>query len=142
MDTKTCLKCKRVKSLAEFSWRNKKKGTKHPWCKECFKEYDRKRAQTTKYKTDKRKRHQKLRKDNRKFIFEYLSNKKCVDCGESRIPCLQFDHVDEKHKRAVIGDMMHYSRRAIIEEIEKCEVRCANCHAIRTSKSQGWYSWA
>lgn len=137
METKKCLKCGKSKLLSEYSWRNKTKGTTHPWCKACFRAYDKERNQTREYKDKKRERHQKVRKDNRKFILEYLRGKSCIDCGESRIPCLQFDHQGDK--RATISNMMHYSREAIIEEIEKCEIRCANCHAIRTAEVQGWY---
>jgi hypothetical protein len=32
-----------------------------------------------------------------------------------------------------------YSWSKILEEIEKCDVRCANCHRRRTAKQLGWY---
>ena len=31
------------------------------------------------------------------------------------------------------------SKEAILEEIAKCDLICANCHRIRTAKQLGWY---
>jgi hypothetical protein len=31
-----------------------------------------------------------------------------------------------------VSDMLRYSIKKVLAEIEKCEVRCANCHAIVT----------
>jgi hypothetical protein len=33
----------------------------------------------------------------------------------------------------------HYSIARIKEEIEKCDVRCANCHTRRTAHQFGWW---
>lgn len=80
-------------------------------------------------------------KDFRQRIYTYLKSNPCVDCGENRIPTLQFDHIDPSTKKfaisRVINRIKDFSR--IEAEIAKCEVRCANCHAIRTAEQQGWY---
>jgi len=57
----------------------------------------------------------------------------CVDCGYREHACaLQFDHVDPKTKSFVIAHSLMRSKERLLEEIAKCEVRCANCHAVRT----------
>ena len=60
----------------------------------------------------------------------------CADCGYNKDAyALQFDHIDDNKKKNV-SDMISsdYSWNTILEEIAKCEVICANCHAIRTKK--------
>lgn len=57
----------------------------------------------------------------------------CLDCGEKDIRVLEFDHV----KDTKINDVSSLVWRAcsiqtIKNEINKCEVVCANCHRIRT----------
>lgn len=59
----------------------------------------------------------------------------CVDCGYNARPeALQFDHVDPATKLFGIARGMTYSIEMIMAEIAKCEVRCANCHAIRSMR--------
>ena len=64
----------------------------------------------------------------------------CVDCGyNEHAVALQFDHIGDD-KKMNVSDMIRsdYSWITIREEIDKCEVRCANCHAAMTAyrKSQ------
>jgi hypothetical protein len=56
----------------------------------------------------------------------------CTDCGENNHIVLDFDHI--RDKKYNISRMIHdgFSWRAIMREIEKCEIVCANCHRIRT----------
>jgi hypothetical protein len=63
-------------------------------------------------------------------LFEYLSTKKCVDCGEADPVVLDFDHRKPQNKFKSISQMMsgHYSWISLMREIKKCEIRCANCH--------------
>lgn len=70
---------------------------------------------------------------NKQFIDNYLSTHSCVDCGNSNIVVLEFDHITN-NKKLDISRMrsQSYSLKAIQEEINKCEVRCANCHRIVT----------
>lgn len=53
----------------------------------------------------------------------------CIDCGYNKHPAaLQFDHVHGKKKR---GMSFPGICKTMLVELSKCEVRCANCHAIR-----------
>jgi hypothetical protein len=77
---------------------------------------------------------------NKEFLIEYLQNNPCVDCGESDIRCLQFDHRDRELKSFDIGRAVAdgLGIETIVAEIEKCDVRCANCHSKVTAAQFGW----
>ena len=60
----------------------------------------------------------------------------CIDCGyAAHAEALQFDHTGDD-KKGNVSDLIRsdYSWTTIVNEINKCEVRCANCHAVRTSQ--------
>ena len=80
----------------------------------------------------------------RRFVDAYKVTMGCARCPENRLDCLQFHHrvaVRRKqghtyHNRREIGSMTGrgVSLSAILVEIEKCDVLCANCHALETAK--------
>lgn len=85
-----------------------------------------------------KKRMNRTRADARTYVFDYLTEHSCIDCGEARIPCLVFDHVnddkiDSVSRMVSLGTPLD----TIAAEIEKCEVRCANCHMIRHAVERG-----
>jgi len=139
---KRCSTCNELKEEDQFSWRNKSRGVKWGTCKDC------QRIQRKKwYKRNKKKHIANVRKTKKKmiaegqqYIWDYLSNHPCVDCGESNPVVLEFDHVKGRKKKAV-GELARqgYSIEAIQKEIDKCEVRCANCHRIKTHTERGWF---
>ena len=60
----------------------------------------------------------------------YLMSHPCVDCGQLDVRCLQFDHV-RGVKEFTVTQHCDYSWERLSKEIEKCDIRCANCHSIR-----------
>jgi hypothetical protein len=77
----------------------------------------------------------------RQNVLEFLSDKKCIDCSESDPIVLDFDHKNQKTKFKTIHQMLsgHYSWSSVLREIDKCEVRCANCHRRKTYTQLGGY---
>ncbi len=73
------------------------------------------------------------RRVNREII-EEAKKAPCTDCGGSFHFCaMQFDHVrGEKKFNIGAANGRAPSIKALLEEIEKCELVCANCHSIRT----------
>ena len=71
----------------------------------------------------------------------YLAARQCVDCGERDIRCLEFDHRDRSTKTKAVALLVRdgVSWDVILEEIEKCDVRCANCHRRKTAAENN--SW-
>lgn len=59
----------------------------------------------------------------------------CVDCGIKTQVVLDFDHVRGK-KVMPISQIIRsgYPVRKLLAEIDKCEVRCSNCHRIVTAQ--------
>ncbi|MDP2705690.1 MAG: hypothetical protein Q8O49_00575 [bacterium] len=70
----------------------------------------------------------------RQQLLDFLSSKKCVDCEENDPIVLDFDHKNPQNKTRMINKMLsgHYSWKSIMAEIDKCDIRCANCHRRKT----------
>lgn len=84
----------------------------------------------------------KRRRNERKlFIREYLLSHPCVDCGEADPVVLEFDHVRGTKAREVSRFRCNnLSWTGLLNEMEKCDVRCANCHRRKTARERGYYS--
>jgi hypothetical protein len=68
----------------------------------------------------------------------WLDGKKCTDCDEKDVRCLDNDHVDpttkSRHKYAhdrVVGHLIHNSVGDLPGELAKTVPRCRNCHRRR-----------
>lgn len=139
---KLCNKCGIWKDESEFAWKLKAKGTRNTQCKECHKEYSKGHYDNKKqYYVDKARVSNAIAyARNKEFVNNYLIENPCVDCGETDIEVLQFDHkemVGSKGKR--IFNYIKGSLEKLKEEIAKCEPRCGNCHIRKTRKQMGWY---
>lgn len=77
--------------------------------------------------------HIETRKRNALYVIEAKKNP-CVDCGNTFHPvAMDFDHVRGEKINEVAYLVSHArSIRVIQEEIDKCELVCANCHRVRT----------
>lgn len=83
---------------------------------------------------DKAKRNRLVSKNrNFSYLYKYLLEHPCVDCGEGDPIVLEFDHVRGQKQRNV-SNLIMCSLDKIIKEIDKCEVRCANCHKRKTAE--------
>lgn len=138
---KFCSKCGIEKDISEFISKNREKGWSHSYCKLCHSEYKKERYRKNKKEFIKkvREREARIRQENQDKIAEYFSVNQCVDCGNSDIRVLDFDHIDNKNDN--IGTMLYRAKKwiEIEKEIKKCEVVCSNCHRIRTSiRSNDW----
>ena len=135
---KKCTKCYEEKSITLFSKRNGVGDGFSAWCKQCHSEYAREKYKNSEKERDRKKRNKlKIIETNKEFIADYLSKNPCVDCGESNIITLDFDYLGQKSYN--VSEMFNLSRQTIINEIAKCEVRCANCHRIKTAKQFGYW---
>ena len=93
-------------------------------------EYDRQLYKSGNKKLSSPESQKALVERNQKYIISVLSAG-CVDCGNSDIRVLEFDHIsNDKFKN--VSALRTGSLEKIKEEIAKCEVVCANCHKIRT----------
>lgn len=141
MKKKQCNKCGFEKQIKEFP---KKYDTKDGYaarCKICCradclaydaknrKELNKKKGTVLNYK----------RIVNRNYSFYYLKEHPCVECGETDPALLQFDHLRDKYYSVSKMIQRGFLLFKIIEEINKCQVLCANCHARKTSQDQNWY---
>ena len=78
------------------------------------------------------------RKYLKAFSNRYKSVIGCKDCGNKDFRVLDYDHIDRETKFETVSRLVHvsYSLEVIKEEIRKCDVRCANCHRIKTIENK------
>lgn len=59
----------------------------------------------------------------------------CIDCGyNAESAFLHFDHRDPADKSFVISEELMRPMEVLMAEIEKCDVRCASCHVVRSEQ--------
>lgn len=132
---KECSKCHR--SDVEFAKNKSKPDGLQTQCKNCKPSTDaahyaaNRENQIVRVKNRKRK--------IRQFLFDYLKEHPCVDCGEADPVVLEFDHIGDKKINLSEVAAKGMAMDKITQEIMKCEVRCSNCHARKTAKEFGWY---
>lgn len=133
---KRCSTCGEIKPLTDFNRLRRASDGRQYSCRECNRAYH--YANWDRHMTQIRARNQRLRHEAREFVIDYLRSHPCVDCGETDMVVLEFDHL--RDKRANVSYLLQFAEiRRIEEEIAKCEVVCANCHRRRTSARGGWY---
>jgi hypothetical protein len=127
--TKRCGKCGHEKPLEEF---HRRRNGWQTWCKPCRREYDCEYHRTT--------RPTRLAQAKRRqtaFFAWYAAlkeGKPCADCGRTFHPvAMQWDHRPGTTKTADLSRLRSTtSKRRVLDEIAKCDLVCANCHAVRT----------
>ena len=78
--------------------------------------------------------------EGQRRIMDFVNNDKnakgCIDCGIKDCRVLDYDHKPGEAKKECVCNMVKkgLSIKTIKLEIGKCEVRCANCHRIKTSE--------
>jgi hypothetical protein len=110
IQTKTCVKCKLDKPLDEF-YIQSGRATAMAWCKNCINNKTMSRITA-----------------NRKEAIAYLGGR-CTNCGFEGCPAVfDFHHRDPSEKEQGVGKLFSRSWSRIKEEIDKCNLLCANCH--------------
>ena len=140
---KKCYKCKKNIPITGFNRNKARKDSLQTSCKNCQRKLSRNYYELNKKRCievigiNKRRR---ALENYIEIVTRYL-NVPCVDCKTVYHPAsMVFDHragsVKNIYKNQGVNHLVRdgYSKKAIKEEIEKCDVRCQNCHFLKTSK--------
>lgn len=134
-----CGRCKAEKSLEEFAWRRKARGQRDNYCRPCRTAYKHEHyaRNRQRYIDSAARRTERIVAERTAYLVSFLREHPCVDCGEGDPVVLEFDHLREK--RFSVGQgIRDRPWKDVLNEIEKCEVVCANCHRRRTSRRGGF----
>lgn len=134
--TKRCSRCRESKPLTSFN-RLAKSPDGHQYnCRACNAAYH--AENKARHNAQIHARNRRMRRELQELLRRYLLDHPCVDCGETDLRVLEFDHL--RNKTANISQLIDHRGRSwssILQEIDKCEVVCANCHRRRTYARQG-----
>jgi hypothetical protein len=103
------------------------------WCKMCRRAYDSDHWRRTRLESVRQ--HKKRRDGLREWYRELKEGEPCTDCrGVFHHAAMQWDHLPGLAKKRKVSNMVRRGlhRGTILEEIAKCELVCANCHAVQT----------
>ena len=138
MEEKRCYRCHEVKPIEDFAWRRKQKGQRDSFCRPCRSAYGKEHyaANRQRYIDQARASKDAIRLERTRFLLDFFKSHPCVDCGERDAVVLEFDHVGDK-SFSIGAKLVQFAWQTILDEIEKCEVVCANCHRRRTARRRG-----
>lgn len=125
---KTCCGCKTEKAFADFHRRG---DGYQALCKVC-----RTASDAARYASDPagfQARHKRHRAEIQVWLWDLKRSKPCTDCGQSFHPiAMQWDHVGTDKSGNISDVAKRWGKKRLLAEIAKCELVCANCHAVRT----------
>jgi hypothetical protein len=141
MTKKFCRRCACEKPVDEFHQRS---AIQQAWCKQCRREYDAEYWRRTSVERTHKRRQR--RRERLAWYRRLKEGKPCADCGGAfHHAAMQWDHLPGAKKDYELSNMVlrGFRRTTILEEIAKCELVCANCHAVRTfnrasGRSSAW----
>ena len=131
---KVCTVCERLLEDDAFSF-NRQRGAYNARCKQCDGDYQRNRRlnDPEKFRRDRRlhyARSSSLGREKREVLV-LESGGECVRCGVKydgyNLAIFHFHHRDPTTKSANIANL---SLAASLDELDKCDLLCANCHAL------------
>lgn len=99
-------------------------GTQVTCSKDCSKVHRRRTHDT---RSGKRKKNPSKIRD---YVYGVKLERGCSKCPERRPSCLQFHHLDRSKKEFEISRAKLMSLKRVMNEISKCIILCANCHAV------------
>jgi hypothetical protein len=123
-----CSKCGKTKALSSFQLGKRKgrKPSREGRCKVCISVIG-------------KKKHKNHNVEGRTFVFNYLKKHPCIECGESDVLMLEFDHRHSKKFDISNGVLKKVPMHILKAEIKKCDVRCSNHHSRKTHQEKN--SW-
>lgn len=129
-----CGGCKQDKTPADFHRRGR---GYQAYCKACKARVDKRIYQINKPKILRQKR------QAHKTLVEWSTTLKKGPCSDCKLTyhhaAMQWDHLPCFEKHAAVSRLVQLgvSKNKILKEIAKCELVCANCHAVRTFNRRG-----
>ena len=136
-ETRLCARCRRQLPTSDFNFRDRAQRLLQSYCRECsnanWREWysipENRARHLSSLKARRRRRYER----NRDYI-RRLKSVPCADCMGSFPPeAMDFDHLDDKID--LISKMVYQVGFETLErELSKCEVVCANCHRMRTTR--------
>lgn len=142
---KICVRCKENKEDSLFGKSSKNRDGLHSWCKACVSK-SRMRRYYENHSVERKNGNERNKiayQINMTRLYEYLKDNPCIDCGEDDPIVLEFDHIDQETKINTVNRIAqnNWLWDKVQIEIDKCQIRCANCHARRTAKQLNYYAY-
>jgi hypothetical protein len=128
-----------VKPRSDFARHSGRRDGLQSYCKACRAAIDHERYEREVGRSVPRS-FQRSERGRKAWLVSLKTGRPCTDCGRV-FPhqVMQWDHRPSVEKLGdVSGDFWGHSREEILAEIAKCDLVCANCHAIRTFERAGW----
>src|ERR1043165_3544980 len=127
---KPCTQCATTKSITDFNFKRRADGLRHSYCKDCGK-----KITQSHYRRRKRlylDRNIRAYAERRNIVITAKS-RPCADCGvQYPYYVMDLDHREGVIKEFSLHAVNGVTKKAILREIAKCDVVCANCHRERT----------
>lgn len=138
---KRCTLCGRHKNTADFNRNSSRKDGLQNFCRRCGKRRAKGyyKAHSSRMKEQIAEAKRRRIEANQDYAYAYLISHPCIACGEADPLVLDFDHVRGKKVGNVSVLVRMRGLKAVQNEIQKCDVRCANCHRRKTAVQNG--SW-